>query len=354
MNTTSTALKGNKANLGTKSKGNGTDLKNYIGQKVDNFLNDKKARSVNTYKNYKIDIEQFFQFFFDKEYKFVTMEELESLTADDMIKYRNKLIESGKVHSTVNRKIVSVKKLFTYMEATNKQIRSAIFNVVEKLKENDTKSYGVLTWEEGQEMMQRALRLKDGDRFSLLIEVAIKTCYRLDALLELTPNHIHLVSQKGQEFHVIRIIDKGEKHEKSISESLYNKMMQFVSSQDEKFFTWSKHTVGRRFQSLVEEMKLDVRRNIKFHSLKKCGINFVFDSTGNVMLAQKQGNHKSPTTTMKSYLEHNVDYAKMPSYTMGDKIDLEPLNELTKEQLMELIGQAGSGTQLELLRLLNN
>lgn len=331
-----------------------TALKNYIGKKIDNFLKDKRSRSENTYKNYKIDVEQFFMYFFNRDYAYITMEELENLTSDDIVEYRTALVETGKANATINRKIVSIKKMYAYLEASNPNIRKAIFNVAEKLKENDTQSYGVLTWDEAQVMMQLAKEKKDGERFSLLIEIAVKTCYRLRALLEITPNHIHQVEQNGETYNVIRIIDKGEKHEKAISKDLYDRLMSSVEKNDDTFFPYTVHTVGRWFNTLVEEMKLDERRNIKFHSLKKCGINFVFDSTGNIMLAQKQGNHKSASTTMKSYLEHNVDYSQMPSYTMGDKIDLEPLKDLTKEQLLELIGKVSSGTQLELLRTLKN
>jgi integrase len=322
-----------------------------IGKAVENFLQDKRSRSENTYKNYKIDINQFFNYLFNKEYQFIAFDELENIISDDIIEYRNALVEAGKANTTINRKITSVRKLFGYLEASNPNVRRAIFNVAEKLKENDRNGYGVLTWEEASTMIELAKELKDGDRLSLMIELAVKTCYRLRALIELTPSHIYQEEQNGQVYHVIKIIDKGEKHEKPISDDMYNRLMELVKEPNEHFFPYSVHTVGRRFQSLVTDMNLDERRNITFHSLKKCGINFVFDSTGNIMLAQKQGNHKSASTTMESYLKHQTDYSKMPSYTMGDRIDLQPLESLTKEELIELIQKSSSGAQLELLRL---
>jgi integrase len=325
-------------------------IKDFIGFRIDNFLNDKKARSENTYKNYKIDIEQFFNFIFNRHYKYLTAQDIESITPDEIVEYRLKLQEEGKANATINRKTTSIRKLFSYLEATNPNIRKAIFGIVEKMKENDTESYGVLTWEEAQTMMELIKKYKDGDKLSLLFELAVKTCYRLRVLLDLTLNDIHVEEKNGQKFHVIKMIDKGEKHIKPISEGVYNRLVAMATNKTESIFDFSPSTVGRRFQMVVEEMELDARRNIKFHSLKKCGINFVFDSTGDIMLAQQQGNHKSASTTMKSYLEHKNDYSKMPSYTMGESIDLEPLNELSKEQLIELIKNATSGTQLELLR----
>lgn len=328
-------------------------LKDYIGHRIDTFLDDKKARSENTYINYKIDVEQFFNFLFKRHYTFLTVQDLENITSDDIVTYRVALKREGKANSTVNRKISSVRKLFGYLEATYPKIRKAIFNVVEKMKETDTSAYGVLTWEEGTNMVKLAKEKKDGEQLSLLIELAIVTCYRLSALLELTLDHIHIENKGGQDYHVIKTIDKGEEHNKPISQKMFERLSSLVTTNDQSFFSFSVHTVGRRFQELVKEMQLDQRRNIKFHSLKKCGINFVFDSTGDIMLAQKQGNHKSPSTTMKSYLEHQTDYSKMPSYTMDMEVDLSPLQELTKDQLLELITNATTGTQFELLRKLN-
>lgn len=325
-------------------------LKDYIGYRIDNFLNDKKARSENTYVSYKTDIDQFFKFIFGREYTYITNEEMETISSDEIMEYKLILQEQGKSNSTINRKIASVRKLYGYLEASNPKIRKAIFNVIEKSKENDTSSYGVLTWEEAVTMMELAKDQKDGDKISLLIELAVKTCYRLRVLLDMTLDHIHLEEKNGQTYHVIKMIDKGEKHEKPISENVYNRLVEMVSSTKERFFNFTPMTIGRRFQALVDEMQLDTRRNIKFHSLKKCGINFVFDSTGDIMLAQQQGNHKSAATTMKSYLEHKKDYSKMPSYTMGESIDLTLLEEMSKEQLIDLIKSATSGTQLELLR----
>jgi integrase len=329
-------------------------LKDYIGTRIDNFLADKKARSENTYINYKIDIEQFFYFLFKRHYSFLTVQDLENITSDDLVTYRVALKGEGKVNSTLNRKIASVRKLFGFLEATYPNIRKAIFNVVEKMKENDTSSYGVLTWEEGTNMVKLAKTKKNGDKLSLMIELAIITCYRLNVLLELTLDQIHIDNKGGQDYHVIKVIDKGEKHEKPISPKMFERLTEIATSNNEPLFPFTVHTIGRRFKQLVEEMQLDQRRNIKFHSLKKCGVNFVFDSTGDIMMAQKQGNHKSANTTMKSYLEHKTDYSQMPSYTMDMEIDLQSLEELSKEELLQLITNSTTGTQLELLRKLKD
>lgn len=335
-----------------KQNNDQNQLKDYIGFRIDNFLNDKKARSENTYVNYKIDIEQFFEFLFKRHYSFLTVQDVENITSDDLVAYRVALKSEGKVNSTLNRKIASVRKLFGYLESTYPKIRKAIFNVVEKMKENDSSAYGVLTWNEGTDMVELAKSYKDGEKLSLLIEMAITTCYRLGVLLELTLDQIHIENKNGQDYHVIKMIDKGEKHDKPISPKMYKRLEALATSKNEPIFPFSVHTVGRRFQELVKEMKLDERRNIKFHSLKKCGINFVFDSTGDIMLAQQQGNHKNANTTMKSYLEHKTDYSKMPSYNIDMEVDLKPLEQLTKEELLELITNSTTGTQLELLRKL--
>lgn len=320
----------------------------YASKKIENFLNDK---STNTAINYRIDINQFTQFFFKKDLEYVLEDELEKIEADDVITYRNWLREKY-ANATVNRRINSMKSLFGYLEAGNPLIRKAIFNVAKSLMENPN-SYGSLSWEEVQEMIERANKLPQGHEFSVLIEVAVKTCIRLSALLNLKWEQVYDKNQKGENITVIEVIDKGQPHLKPISEKLYERILTLKGN--EKVFThFHPHKVGDHLDIICKEMNINEKRNITFHSFKKAGINYVFDTTNDIMLAQQQANHKSSATTMKSYLENKTDLRDIPSYTMGEDISLDDLNHLTKEQLLEAIHQMKSSSKLELLRIVKN
>jgi integrase len=321
--------------------------KDYVYSKIEKFLNDKKANSINTYRNYKVDVKDFCLTVFNKEVEYVTNFDFENTTIDDIIEYRALMHDEGKSNTTINRRINTVKTLFCYLEAGNSNIRSSIFNVVKKLKEHHN-GYGVLTWEEATEMFRLAKETKNGERLSILFELGVKTCMRLNALLTLTSDNIIQREQHGNKIWVVETIDKGEKHIKPISDDLYNRLNSIYDG--ERYFNFYPHLIGKHIKQLSDQMGLDPRRNIRFHSLKKCGINFVYDATGDIMAAQLQGNHKSPVTTMKSYMEHKKDLSQMASYTMGEAIDLSKLEELTKEELLEAISKMSSGSQLELLR----
>lgn len=319
---------------------------NYIGNKIENFLKDK---SKNTANNYRIDINQFTQFFFGKKLDYVLKEDFEKIEADDIITYRNHLKELGLANTSINRKINSMKSLFGYLEASISTIRKPIFNVAKSLMENPN-SWGTLSWEEVQEMSKLALKQSEGEEFSILIEVAVKTCIRLSALLNLKWDNIYDKIQNGEKIKVIETIDKGQPHLKPISEKVWQRI-ETLKGNEYVFANFYPHKVGHYIDQLCEWMKIDEKRNISFHSFKKAGISYVFDTTNDIMLAQQQANHKSSATTMKSYLEHKKDLREIPSYTMGEEITLDVLEDLSQEQLLTYISKMKSSSKLELLRI---
>lgn len=318
----------------------------YASSKIENFLNDK---SENTAINYRIDINQFTQFFFGKKLEYILEDELEKIEADDIINYRNHLKGINLANNSINRKINSMKSLYKYLEAGNPKIRRAIFNVAKSLMENP-QSWGVLSWEECLEMIERSKKFNHGEEFSILIEVAVKSCIRLSALLNLTWDNIYDKVQKGEKIKVIETIDKGQPHLKPISEKVWNRI-ETLKGKKKVFDNFHPHKVGDYLDELCKEMNIDDKRNISFHSFKKAGISYVFDTTNDIMLAQQQANHKSSATTMKSYLEHKKDLKEIPSYTMGEEISMSDLEGLTKEQLLQCILQMKSSSKLELLRI---
>lgn len=329
----------------TNKEGQVHDI-NYASNKIENFLNDK---SENTAINYRIDINQFTQFFYGKNLEFILEEELEKIEADDVITYRNWLKQTYK-STTINRRMNSMKSLYGYLEAGNSKIRKAIFNVAKSLMENP-KSWGTLSWEEVQEMQTLALKLPQGHEFSILIEIAVKTCIRLSALLNLTWDQVYDKVQNGEKIKVIETIDKGQPHLKPISTTVFERL-ETLKGNEKVFANFHPHKVGNHLEELCKWMTIDTSRNITFHSFKKAGVSYVFDTTNDIMLAQQQANHKSSATTMKSYLEHKKDLREIPSYTMGEDICLDDLNDLTREQLIMAIMKLKSSSKLELLRII--
>jgi len=322
-------------------------IKYYIKGELENFL---KSKSENTAKNYLGDIKQFCLYMFKKECQFVTVEDLASITGDDLVCYRNHLQESMK-GTSANRKIKSVRSFYKYVEADHPDVRTAIFNKVEKVKENDKKGWGELTLEEVNEMIQRVKSYNNGDELSVLFEVAFITAIRLDALLTLNyEENVFLKNEDGKNIWVIDVIDKDKKHIKSISNDLKSKLDSLGRFGRERVFgNLHEHKVGDAIRSLVVEMGIDPRRNIRFHSFKKASINFVLDMTGDIKQAQLHGNHSSAKTTLDSYVRRSNKLSAQPSYYIGTELDTSPLNELSKEELLSLIENSSVSTKIELL-----
>lgn len=325
-----------------------TPMRNYIQGEMDGFL---ESKSVNTAKNYRGDLNQFFKHMFEKESKFVTIEDLQTITGNQIVEYKNKLVKTQK-GTTVNRKIKSVRSFYKYLEADHPQIRSAIFNKVEKAKEHDKRGWGELTLDEVNEMVNRVEKYPDGYELSILFEVAFITAIRLDALLTATyEENIFLRNEDGKDIWTVEVIDKDWIHVKAISNELKDKLDSLNREPNERIFKkLHDHKVGDAIASLVEEMGIDKRRNIKFHSFKKASINYVLDMTGDIKQAQLQGNHKSAKTTLDSYVKRNNKLSAQPSYIMGREIDTTPIHELSHEELLAVIEKSSISLKSELLR----
>lgn len=326
-------------------------LKDYINDDLTNFLEDKKQTSFNTYKSYKTDIEQFCNQMYGKEPQFVTVEELEGTTGNDLVQYKNILRSNMKI-ATVNRKINSVRSFFSYMETDNPRIRTAIFNKVKNTKATDKKGWGILSFDEMFHMIELA-EPRHGKEFSLLLELGFITGIRLEALLSLTYNdHFFREEEDGERVWVIRVWDKTEWNIKSISDELKEKLDEIVSNDSHKVFAnYNQHKVGRQLRDLCKRMKIDERRNISFHSIKKTSINYVYKRTGDLKQAQQQGNHKSSTTTLDSYMEEENRLTKMASYTNGKDVDISPLEEIDKFELIDIIDKLDIATKIKIMKL---
>lgn len=330
--------------------GNVVSLEHYISDYFYEFIKDKQSRSENTAKAYKSDIEQFFKVVFDKKIEAITVDHMASLKGNDIIKYRN-IIGEKYANSTVNRKIKSIRSFFAYIEADHEEVRQAIFNSAKNLKQEDSNSWGNLTHDEIVKMISVAEDIHK--HMAVLIELGYNTSIRLDALLQMTEENVFRREKNGIEFWTVEVIDKSSKNIKPISEDMKAKL--FELDYKKRFFaTLSKHKVGDLMKEVCRASGIDFeKRNIRFHSIKKAGVNHVLQRTGDIKLAQKQGNHKSATTTLNAYLEEVDDITKLPSMVgMGNDVDISELGDMTKEEIMGILNELSSGAKLEILRLM--
>jgi integrase len=309
------------------------------------FINKKFINSENTASEYERDIRQFFNIMRNKTIEHLTENDL-IFKNSDIEFYQTRLatdLNSGSPYSpsTVNRKIATLKSLYNKLESNDYLVKSAWFNI-DKVK-GDSESYGIISLEEANKMIELVRNTKKGDIKSLLVEIAFKTSFRQNALLNLKWKDIKKINNVW----VIQVVDKGKSvAEKPINDETYQRLLEIRS--EERVFPLTKKTVINMMKWLREEMGLE--SDITFHSLKKGGIDQVAEITdGNFEAMKEQGNHKSLETTMKYYRNKKKDFSNMACLQIGKDLEFEVLESLNKEQLLELIKVCNRGVQIQII-----
>lgn len=306
------------------------------------YLEEHMSISKNTKITYETTYKHFFNYMKNKELNELTIEDLQ-FKKSDIMHYKNHLIKTYS-NTSVNQKISHLKALYLYLKSIDYEVNPNIFDL-RRLPEYDAKKRGTLHWEEVDQMTRLVKKQRKGLEKSLLIELAAKTSIRLDALLNLTWNNF----EKMNGVYAIRTVDKGKENIKAIYPEHYERLSKIKKSYTNKVFSLTHKTVHKMMKQLVEEMDISDRRNITFHSLKKCGIEEAHIlSNGDIKQMAQQGNN-SEHIVLKNYAELENDPSKLICLQIGKDIDLEPLKQLTKEELISIIEESDRATQIKLL-----
>ena len=335
---------------------------NYIEEYYNLYLS---GFSDNTAKNYKCDLDLFFDKMFGKEAKHITVSDLESLNTLKVAQYVNWMKESvisnkGKkkqryADSSINRKVNSVKGFFEYIATDFPTINKDAFNKVNLPKANTSNSWDSLDWTEAIEIWEYAEdNFKDGVQLSMLFKIATITSIRLDALLQSTwEDNWFVKKERGLDVHYIEVMDKGSKNKKPISEQFYKEIQTKLGSKGKLFPNLYPNKVGDALRECVKAVGIHESRRIVFHSFKKTGIMRALEQTGSMYKAKEQGNHQSIATSEKYYLKYKECLVDMPSYNMDSTVDLDSeLSGFSKEELLGALNKLTDSSKFELMRIL--
>lgn len=315
---------------------------------IELFLKEE-CQSINTRKSYMTDIKQFFKTMRNKSIDELNEYDLKVEYAD-VLKYRSIIKEKYNSNSTVNRKINSVGSLYKFLKRIKYDVDLSAFKV-KHLKETQSKTIGNLKPYESEMIIEESKTLPNGEEKSLCLELLYKTSIRVDAITKLTWNDF---VETDDDIVIVNVYDKGEKEDnKPITKEFYNRLLQLKSDSD-YVFSFKKITVQRAFDTVIDKLGFDKERNLSVHSLKKSLINWIIDETGDITQGAKQGNHKSINTTYKYYYDKKKDYTNMPGILIEKNNDIEELNELSKDELIELINSCTLRTKNEIISKLNN
>lgn len=306
---------------------------------IQSFLRNKGVKSQNTEKAYENDIRQFFLYMRNKEIERLVEIDLQFKNAD-MMDYQTYLYcefvqTNGKKYSniTINRKMNTIVALYASLKRNGYSVDPDIMKI-EDLPD-DSKQIGFLNVDEIDHM----LLLTDDIELKYFIMLALRTSLRKDALISLEWEQIQQ-SHNNPDCYIITTIDKGKRVEKEIHKTMYDLLLNLKKENNPNVFHIPIRTLDYRFKSLCKKVGIDEKRKISIHSLKKAGVSYVKELTGDIHAAQMQAGHSSPVTTSKYYLERKTNLAGM---MLDIKLDDNIFEQLTHQELLNLIRGFGNG-----------
>lgn len=313
---------------------------------INTFLKRVGQNSNNTKIAYERAIRDFFQTMRNKK--------VEDLVEADLI-FEKHQIETYQVglkdkfkSSTVNAKISALKKCYTKLEDYGFEVKSSWFSL-DRYDEHDKEGYEPMTHEEIIEAIRLVLETRKGFEKSLLIRLAYATAFRKESLQNLTWKDIS--NKDGVWF--IKTLGKGNVWDfKKISNDLHDELMKLKElNGGEKIFQLTDRTINKMLNYIRENIDFGERR-ITFHSLKKSSINEVAMITNYDLKAmQQQGSHASVVTTLNDYMAKK----KMEDLVIVDvnyQIPVEKFEEMSKEELIDMLKNADRNVQAKLLHQL--
>jgi integrase len=310
------------------------------------FLDRKAQNSENTRATYERAIRNFFL-----EMRGKTLEEL---TAEDLVfshqaveGYQTELLKKFK-RGTVNNRIAALKSCYKKLESYGFAVRASWFDL-DKNEEWDKEPSDPMKHEEIVQAIKLVLDTREGKQKALLIRLAYATAFRKESILQIKKTD--LIERNGIWF--VKVLGKGNKWDyKKISSDLRTELEERIAeSKNDKVFTLTPKTVNRMMNYIRENIDFGDRK-ITFHSLKKSSIEEVALITNNDLNAmQTHGSHRSVLTTLNDYTAKK----KLDDLIVVDihyKVPVEEFDNLSHEQLLELVKSADRNVQVKLLQKL--
>lgn len=332
------------------------------------YLNNKKKGSKNTYDACKRYFNEFFQFVYGRNLSDITWEDILNIKYNDVIYFREYL-QKNKDNSdkTINQKVSTLLPLFKELKKHNNKIDPSIVDVpaipVEEVEE--VIGSDALTPEEAYGLLEFAKQQSyKGFVQYVFYKTAISTSLRKESLLTATVDNLKQIKdrQTNEMYWCVVVTDKGKRQMiKPITDELYEEIMELQSP---LYRANLKSDNGRLFpisqQKLVETLKLfcseyGINRDITLHSLRKTSADYANELVGgDIKKIQQQTGHKNPKVLINTYQGTRATLHSFPGLNMFQENDnMEKLEELTKEELIDLIKQCDYSVARQLLGKLN-
>lgn len=324
---------------------------------VENYLEYHRKNSKNTWKNYKGYIQEFIQFLTGKEIASVSWAELEKVTYNDAENYRNYLLNNGNKEITVNNKLNVLKDFWIEMFKNNRNLDMMALEL-KPLKVKKEVHYDSLTEDEVFKLFnycETELNYKKEIQLTLF-QFLFMTSMRINTVLALTLEDIKKKRDKKaqKQIHYVSKYVKGKEVEIALPDWFVGKIVDLERLVGNKLFEINDKTLRKTLENFCKKENI-TDRNIVLHSIKSSSGDYILDITENLFTVAEQLQHTKVETTVKNYVNKNKSLADKTSYWAFDalkdnnrNVDVSALEELDKDQLLELISNLNKGVQIKL------
>jgi len=314
---------------------------------ISTFLTRVGQNSKNTRQTYEKAVRDFFRIMRNKE--------LESLVEADLI-FTKSQVETYQVNlkeqfkgSTVNNRMSALKKVYKKLEDYGFDVSPSWFEL-DRYSEHETESYDAMTFEEVQKSIEVVRSTRKGEEKSLFLEMAFTTAFRKESLKSVKLSDFY--QYKGE--WAVKTIGKGNKRDdKKVSTDLYTRIKLFVEkegkSKDSPVFSLTNKTISGMMKYIKSEIDFG-DRNITFHSFKKSSIEEkALQTNYDLKAMQAQGNHSNISTTLNHYMS-SKKLDDMTAIDINYNPPVEKFNDMSKEELVNMLMNAPRDIQVKLLR----
>lgn len=321
--------------LARKQEGNVVPLRNPIVQEVyQSYIAMHRMKSMRTAEEYDSRIKEFFKLTLKKDIAFIEPEEIIELHKKDVIKdFVMEQSRKGNKNSTIITKLNSVRSFYNELLANNVKVNPKTLDI--KLPKG-VKHHEALSLEELQSLYDFMKNEKElGEIKYLLFKTMFVTGNRISETLSMTWKENFIVQKDeniGVDVHVVKVLGKGGKwNYKPISDEFYEELQQLNNGQEE-VFPISIKTVRRSLARFTKQLG----RKITPHSFKATAITLGYKMSKDINLCKQLGSHSSTATT-EIYLRDEDSFVNQLSYNMSLDFDDSVLDDMSKEELLDII-----------------
>lgn len=313
-----------------------------VYNQIERFLVIKGRASKHTRDAYESDIKYFFKFTRGKELNELLPNDL-FFTINDIEDFQTHLLEDNRLSvATVNRYIVSIRECFKHLYSRN-LINGLDFLSVSNMK-IQSDSYDSLTTEEVDQAVkfvsstgrERTAKIK-----ALLIKFAVVTLFRRSECLGMTWDDFQV---KDDQILAHAIVKGGETIHREIPIELYEELLTVKADGVDKVFDIGLSTIRRMMKDIRKGLQINPNRNIVFHSFRKAGAQYIYETTGDINEVRKALNHESVTTT-EIYLQLDRDFG-IVGYYEGQETNSNLYKEVSAEVLRQAIESLGKNHRM--------